>query len=60
MVCKPDPISRLVKPIAVLVHLPGSDFQDGYRTAPRTYLPGGVQIRGKMDIETPSFYQPPL
>jgi len=60
MIDKPDPVGRLVKPIAVLVHLPGSDPQDGYRTAPGTHFPGGVQIRGKMDIETPSFYQPPL
>ena len=56
MIDKPDPVGRLVKPEAVLMHLPGSDLQNGYRTAPGTYFSGGVSVRGKMYVEARPFY----
>jgi hypothetical protein len=60
MVCKPDPVGRLVKLKAVLMHIAGSNFQDRGRTASGTYFSGGVHVRGKVYVEASPFCQSPF
>ena len=60
MIGQPDPVGREVKQEAVMMHRPGSDLQDGYRTATGTYFSGGLRVRGKMYMEASPFHQSPL